>query len=160
MLALFFRMRCLFALLLLTACNDRGLEGPGGDGARDLAATPDLARAPDLASLVCGSRAGNDCPAGYYCELAACGAADQGGTCQLQPNDCTGEATKVECGCNGTTYLNPCLRKQAGVSYATFGPCPRPPDCRVTGCQPGYYCDGCLTPNGVTYHCIQNGAAC
>ena len=73
----------------------------------------------------CGGIAGLSCPSGEYCNYAPdaqCGAADQTGTCTTQPSVCTKELHEV-CGCDDTTYGNPCMAAAAGVSIAKDGAC-------------------------------------
>jgi hypothetical protein len=61
-----------------------------------------------------------DCPDGTFCERAACG--DAAGTCALFPIQC-GNTEAPVCGCDGITYMDDCLRRSAGVSASTPGPC-------------------------------------
>ncbi len=73
----------------------------------------------------CGGLAGAQCGAGEYCDFApdaACGAADQTGTCEAIPQLCTFEFAPV-CGCDDQTYGNACAAHAAGVSVASQGEC-------------------------------------
>jgi hypothetical protein len=73
----------------------------------------------------CGGLAGEPCGAGQFCDFAldaACGAADQTGTCEDVPEFCTRELNPV-CGCDDTTYSNACEANAAGVSVASSGEC-------------------------------------
>lgn len=55
-----------------------------------------------------------DCAmAGQFCQKDSCGAAL--GVCVAKPTLCTGDV-QLECGCDGITYANDCLRKAAGVA--------------------------------------------
>jgi hypothetical protein len=64
--------------------------------------------------------AGDPCPTGTFCSATACGA--QAGTCEAI-NSAGCESSEPECGCDGTTYFNQCLRQQAQVSLAAQGAC-------------------------------------
>ena len=73
----------------------------------------------------CGGLRGAQCGAGQFCDFApdaACGAADQTGTCRENPNFCTEQFDPV-CGCDGQTYGNACAANAAGVSVASEGEC-------------------------------------
>jgi hypothetical protein len=73
----------------------------------------------------CGGIAGVQCGRGQFCDFApdaACGAADQFGTCQEIPNACTRQFDPV-CGCDDKTYGNECEANAAGISVATRGEC-------------------------------------
>jgi hypothetical protein len=68
------------------------------------------------------------CLGGQFCEKPACGAL---GRCVAQPPFCDGES-RPECGCDGVTYWNDCLRRQAGQSMRERGPCVSPRPCDTT----------------------------
>ncbi len=73
----------------------------------------------------CGGLLGKSCPSGEYCNYpqdAACGAADQTGTCEVTPDACADLYAPV-CGCDDTTYGNACEAAAAGVSVAATGEC-------------------------------------
>lgn len=73
----------------------------------------------------CGARLGDTCEDGQYCsfaEAALCGDADGTGTCATIPKACTREFNPV-CGCDGTTYSNPCVAAAAGAAVRSAGEC-------------------------------------
>jgi hypothetical protein len=73
----------------------------------------------------CGGLLGLSCSDGEFCKFApeaACGAADQLGTCTAAPQTCTTQFDPV-CGCDGQTYGNACAANAAGVSVVSAGAC-------------------------------------
>lgn len=73
----------------------------------------------------CGGIIGAACPADQYCSFpatAACGAADQTGTCAAKPDACDLSYSPV-CGCDGMTYGNACAAAAEGISVAKTGEC-------------------------------------
>lgn len=99
---------------------------------------------------VCGGLAEGDaasCNDDQFCNYApeaACGAADQTGTCQDIPEGCTDDWTPV-CGCDGKTHSNACEAHAARTSVASEGECES--DLRTCGgiaglaCEEGEFCD-------------------
>lgn len=95
----------------------------------------------------CGTRGASICSAGEVCQYrldTMCGAADEGGTCVVVPNDCAFEYAPV-CACNGRTYQNTCRAQAAGVSVSHDGICaPAGDSCGTRGssylCHPDEYC--------------------
>lgn len=79
-----------------------------------------------------------DCLGGQYCSKPQCGAAV--GVCRQKPLSCDGNHAP-ECGCDGVTYFNPCLRRAAGVSFADVGLCENPRRCDTSlPCAAGQFC--------------------
>jgi hypothetical protein len=79
-----------------------------------------------------------DCLGGQYCSKPGCSAAL--GVCRQRPVSCNGEHAP-ECGCNGVTYFNACLRRAEGVSMREPGLCDNPRRCDTTSpCQAGQFC--------------------
>ncbi|RMH41710.1 MAG: hypothetical protein D6689_10485 [Deltaproteobacteria bacterium] len=75
----------------------------------------------------CGGFGGETCPADQYCDYdAGCGFDDGTGTCKPRPAGCPDVEAPV-CGCDGTTYANPCEAASAGVDWLHMGPCEQPP---------------------------------
>ncbi len=103
----------------------------------------------------CGGLLGLACEDGEFCSYptdAMCGAADQTGTCQSIPEQCTQQYAPV-CGCDDQTYGNECEAHAAGVSVAAFGECsddqgPSGEDCgglQGLACNDGEFCNYSLT---------------
>jgi hypothetical protein len=78
--------------------------------------------------------AGNPCGAGSFCSRITCGMND--GLCvPLGTTD--GCATPgPECGCDGITYYNRCVRQAAGMSLAGTGECVYQMGVQPTDCYP------------------------
>lgn len=90
--------------------------------------TIDLTRDPPTTSPMAGGHAGigepctslSDCQTTTFCRKKGCG--DVTGTCAALPKECKGTYELV-CGCDGTTYVNDCVRTAYGISGAWQGPC-------------------------------------
>jgi hypothetical protein len=76
------------------------------------------------------------CPAGQYCLTSGCDA--KVGLCEpIAQDEC--ETSNPECGCNGMTYYNACVRQTAGVGrlapgacdLGTARTCDKPSECEV-----------------------------
>jgi hypothetical protein len=132
-------MRNLWLCLLLCACSTRPLDGSDG-GARDAAPAADLALL-DMAGRQCGGLHGISCPTGSFCELSSCGP-DSSGVCKPQPDLCAAQSAP-QCGCDGITYSNECLRQAAGASLDHDGACGKGDACSNAG---GYCAMGDLVP--------------
>jgi hypothetical protein len=108
----------------LATPGDATPPGPGVDaaGATSPAGAPSKQ---NPAGGICGGLAGFGCEAGLYCAFpleAACGAADQTGTCTVIPQMCTEESAPV-CGCNDKTYPNACYAAREGIAVGKKGEC-------------------------------------
>ncbi len=77
---------------------------------------------PKAGIVKCGGKSG--CPSGQWCEppTGTCSTKKRTGTCEYVPVVCTFELGKV-CGCDGKTYNNDCLRRQAQVGKKKSGEC-------------------------------------
>ncbi len=104
--------------------------------------------------IACG--ADTRCPSGSYCDYAECW--DIEGVCEPFPTGCTYLWDPV-CGCNGSTYSNPCLAAQAGVSVDYTGECIDNECFGGAFCPRGYYCmpEACNQFPGA---CIQAPSSC
>ncbi|MBL8914948.1 MAG: hypothetical protein JNM17_29855 [Archangium sp.] len=81
-----------------------------------------------------------DCLGGQFCSKPNEQCAAPLGVCRQRPISCTGEHMP-ECGCDGVTYFNRCLRENAGVSMREPGPCRNARRCdTVSACDSGQYC--------------------
>ena len=95
----------------------------------------------------CGGKMGLQCPTGMVCDPKGCGA-DILGECLTAPKSPCPKTTAAaqQCGCDGTTYGNACLRLLVGVAWKADGPCPTDPgSCKVgdnTGCATDQFCAG------------------
>lgn len=111
----------------------------------------------------CGGFAGSVCPEGEFCDPDGCGA-DMTGTCVKPNNPCPKTAADAQqCGCDGQTYGNACLRQQAGVGKASDGPCPPSGGCTIekdAGCGPGEFCAGELGVCAGTGACKEKPMIC
>lgn len=99
-----------------------------------------------LASVDAGESMGlrcmnsDECAPGEFCEKLGCGTF---GRCIEQPVTCDGE-TRPECGCDGVTYWNFCLRQKAGAGFSAPGPCRNQKPCDQ--CPQGAICAQLVDP--------------
>jgi hypothetical protein len=150
----------IFALAPLSlaakGCSNSGVVGDDCPTAADCptgsAGSSSQAGTGNMPSKECGGLLGLQCGQGEFCAYAAdaaCGAADQTGTCKARPDACADIYSPV-CGCDDRTYANECEANGAGVSAATKGECgssnPNPGDGQCGGllgtiCDEGEYCN-------------------
>jgi hypothetical protein len=91
------------------------------------------------------------CPTGMFCQAGICGGTV--GECTLtHPPDCDVSAYRPECGCNGVSYYNGCLRMEASESAWSQTACE---DQQLVGTNaPHAFCgpffNGATCPSGQT----------
>jgi hypothetical protein len=140
--------------MLLWGCGS-ALVQPRPDASRS---GTDAGTGPDAAGIPC--RLDSDCAGvpSTFCQKDSC-SPSAAGVCAIIPGSretgfCQPE-TDFVCGCDGQTYLYPCLAHAASVNIASPGPCPLPDGgspCAGNGdCGSGLYCrkDACGAPAGV-----------
>ncbi len=95
----------------------------------------EAAHASCLGLTICGGSDDVPCGADAYCDkpnavvnniVTGCGAPSDEGVCRPRPNDCVGEPSTPNCGCDGNLYPTYCDTNSAGVDVATGsdGTCP------------------------------------
>ena len=128
----------------IDAGTDAGADDVSADIADDVA--PDTTTEPDTGLVGegarCGTFPGGFCNDGLYCSRpeGSCRLLGGTGTCAVIPDVCTDEFNPV-CGCDGTTYPNPCeaARVQATIDYT--GECSTTRGCFANDdCTGGSYC--------------------
>ncbi len=93
---------------------------------------------------------GTACEPGKFCNYAVgtCAQGNPSGTCTVLPATCDAFSNPV-CGCDGTTYDNPCEAAKARTSIFAMGACPCGGPSGAT-CGSGAYCNlamgACLGP--------------
>ena len=112
-------------LLLLADCSKQPAERSDASSTR--AASPASSvggGTPAADGEMCGGIAGIACKEGFHCatEAGQCFVADFAGVCKKKPDACTEQEEPV-CGCNGTTYGNPCKAAAAGMNVEKAGAC-------------------------------------
>ena len=101
----------------------------------------------DTGPQQCGGKMGLQCPTGMICDPQGCGV-DILGVCVQPPKSPCPKTTAAaqQCGCDGTTYGNACLRLLVGVAWKADGPCePVASGCTVgnnAGCGSDEFCTG------------------
>ena len=78
-----------------------------------------------------------DCSPGSYCQRSAC--SDVVGQCAIKPLFCDNDP-HPECGCDGVTYWNSCLRKLAGITAGAAGQCELQAQAATCGGPSGVAC--------------------
>ena len=95
----------------------------------------------DLPPGACGA-GGGECPPGRFCELLpGCDPSVPGACVELGDGDCT-MVYAPQCGCDGITYGNACMRRYSGESMLHPGECG--PNCGPDGlpsCDDGSFCE-------------------
>lgn len=113
----------LVPILLLAACSPTPASGPAAETSSPQAAG--RAAPATTVTAACGGIAGLQCEASQWCDYpadAACGAADQQGTCRARPEACAKIHDPV-CGCDGRSYGNACEANAAGTAVLRRGEC-------------------------------------
>lgn len=131
-------VRGLLSLLLLTACGPVDLV---------VVAVPDAGAIPPQEGTPCSRN--EDCVGGEFCETPSCSATL--GHCVPRPlaADCNDDF-RPECGCNGVSYWNGCVRRAAGErSLADRGSCQGSAQAcdTTTACAAGDFCARFVAPN-------------
>ena len=101
------------------------------------------------------------CGKGEVCDVQGC--LEGAGHCAAKPEVCTGQIAPV-CGCNGQSYVNDCLRLEAGVAKDHDGNCegkdkvcgPIPGG----GCPDGEVCDLLSCGDGALGSCQPQPGSC
>lgn len=88
----------------------------------------------------------SDCSSNQFCEFASC-EWPESGKCIEKPNVCS-NLYDPECGCDGITYSNDCVRKSKGVSKKHDG------KCEIKCAKEGEYTSGAVSPE-YQYGCCE-----
>lgn len=114
------------------------------------------------ACVIPACTASDECGANEYCDVPDGCARDASGTCELSPQDCTGEPEARVCGCDERTYDNDCERRQAGVGKLADGRCGAQACSARTECDRGReFCqlDWCVDPDSAGI-CLETPREC
>jgi hypothetical protein len=134
-----------------------------GNGTCDTGENPCNCEADCPKTKKCGPFLGGTCPTGQVCDIGSCmlGAT---GTCVPKPKVCESFAYQPTCGCDGTTYANPCSRLQAGVPLDHAGECSE--EGKKCGpilggtCPEGEVCNIPSCKKGATGYCVKPAEKC
>ena len=103
--------------------------GAGGCGQNTIPIAEISDAGMDAAPILCtlsDAGIGTGCPDGFFCEATKCpGKATEGteGTCAPIPSDSCANDFAPQCGCDGVTYFNECLRREHRMSAASAAAC-------------------------------------
>jgi hypothetical protein len=101
--------------------------------------------APDPPPGACGGDTGHECPPGFFCQLppGVCYSDCTTGVCVEIPTDDCPAIYAPECGCDGVTYSNGCMRLAAGQNLQYEGECEEERICApwLDECLDGEICD-------------------
>ena len=112
---------------------------------------------------LCGGPNNIKCKGGEACEKKGC-EADALGQCVKVNTPCPKtDPSAQQCGCDGQTYANACLRLIAGVALLSKGACAAAGGCKVGqsgGCPAGTFCEAVLGACGGDGKCVKQPMQC
>jgi hypothetical protein len=122
-----------------------------GDAASDSNAPSDASA--DTSGVACSGK-GTTCSSAEICTfpVGSCGVGS--GTCQTKPSKgtCASLPEDKVCGCDGTSYTNPCFAALSGTSVKSSGTC-APSTCGNGTCDVGENCSTCPGDCGACTGC-------